>query len=309
MVPEFDNAIFTQKIGDIKIVKSQFGYHIVQVEERQTAHSQQLNEVLPTIQATLIRQKAAKAEQDYAQALTSEAIKSGLDKTAAAHHLEVVTTPAVNRQGTIAALPDGSQILNKAFLGKQGDPPQFAATGEGYAVFQVTGVTAAHAPSFADWKSHVLDAYRQEQIPALLNAKGNELAAKAKSEGDLAKAAKEMGAEFKTSDLVGQSGQVPLVGQLGQVAPQLFDLKPGDVSSPIKSGQNTVVAKIVDKAEPNPAEIAGNLDQMREQMLEQRRQEAFGIFLGGVMDDYKKNKLIRMSAKAKTPGPQIPDSM
>ncbi len=46
MVPEFDNAIFTQKIGDIKIVKSQFGYHIVQVEERQTAHAQPLNEVL-----------------------------------------------------------------------------------------------------------------------------------------------------------------------------------------------------------------------------------------------------------------------
>jgi peptidyl-prolyl cis-trans isomerase D len=35
MVPEFDRAIFTQKIGDIEIVKSSFGYHIVQVEERQ----------------------------------------------------------------------------------------------------------------------------------------------------------------------------------------------------------------------------------------------------------------------------------
>jgi peptidyl-prolyl cis-trans isomerase D len=308
MVPEFDNAIFTQKIGDIKIVKSQFGYHIVQVEERQTAHAQQINEVLPTIQATLIRQKEAKAEQDYATTLTSEAIKGGLDKAAAAHHLEVETTPAVNRQGTIAALPDGSQILNKAFLAKQGDPPQYAATGEGYAVFQVANVAPAHAPNFADWKSHVLDDYRQEQVPALLTAKGNELAAKAKSEGDLAKAAKEMGALFKTSDLVGQSGQVPNVGQLGQVAPQLFDLNAGDLSSPIKSGQSTVVAKIVDKVQPNPAEIASNLDQTREQMLEQRRQEAFSVFLGGVMDQYKKDKLIRMSAKAKT-GPQIPDTM
>ena len=34
MVPQFDAAIFGQKIGDIQIVKSQFGYHIVQVEER-----------------------------------------------------------------------------------------------------------------------------------------------------------------------------------------------------------------------------------------------------------------------------------
>ncbi len=53
MVPEFDSAIFAQKIGDTKIVKSQFGYHIVQVEERQSAHTQALSDVLPTIQATL----------------------------------------------------------------------------------------------------------------------------------------------------------------------------------------------------------------------------------------------------------------
>ena len=46
MVPEFDKAIFTQKIGDIAIVKSNFGYHIVQVEERQAAHTQPLSEVL-----------------------------------------------------------------------------------------------------------------------------------------------------------------------------------------------------------------------------------------------------------------------
>jgi len=93
------------------------------------------------------------------------------------------------------------------------------------------------------------------------------------------------------------------------VAPQLFDLKPGDLSSPIKSGQSTVVAKIVDKVQPTPAEIASNLDQMRDQMLDQRRQEAFSVFLGGVMDDYKKNKRIRMAAKPKTAGPQLPDSM
>ena len=138
MVPEFDNAIFSQKIGDTKIVKSQFGYHIVQVESRQPAHVQPLNEVLPTIQATLTRERTAQAEESYAQTLTAEAIKNGLDKTAAAHKLQVVTTPPVAAGGTIAALPDGSQLISKAFQSKQGDPPQYAATGEGYAIFQVT---------------------------------------------------------------------------------------------------------------------------------------------------------------------------
>jgi peptidyl-prolyl cis-trans isomerase D len=59
MVPEFDNAIFTQKIGDIAIVKSQFGYHVVQVEDRQAKHTQALNEVLPQIQASLERDASA----------------------------------------------------------------------------------------------------------------------------------------------------------------------------------------------------------------------------------------------------------
>jgi peptidyl-prolyl cis-trans isomerase D len=305
MVPEFDKAIFSQKIGDTEIVKSQFGYHIVQVEERKPAHQQDISEVLPTIQATLIRQKTAEAEEAFAHALASEAAKDGLEKTAAAHKLQVVTTPPVGRQGVISALPDGSQLITKAFEAKQGDAPQYAQTGEGYAIFQVTGIQAAHAPAFADWKTHVLDDYREEQLPQLLTAKTKELADKAKAENDLAKAAKEVGATMKTSDLVGPDGQVPDLGQVAQVAPQLMDLTVGAISGPIDTGRNGVVAKILDKQEPTAEEIAKNFDQTRDQMLEQRRQDAFGVFLSGVMDDYKKHKLIQMNAKAQQ-GPQIP---
>jgi peptidyl-prolyl cis-trans isomerase D len=304
MVPEFDKAIFTQKIGDTQIVKSQFGYHIVQVEERKPAHSQDIGEVLPTIQATLFRQKAAAAEEGFAHALTSEAIKNGLEKTAAAHRLEVVTTPPVGKQGVISALPDGSQVIAKAFESKQSDPPQPAPTGEGYAIFQVTGIQPAHAPAFADWKAHVLDDDRNELLPQLLSAKTNELAAKAKAGNDLAKAAKELGATVKTSDLVGPDGQVPDLGQVAQVAPQLLDLSVGAISGPIDTERNGVVAKLVDKQEPTSDEIAKNFDQTRDQLLEQRRSDAFNVFLSGIMADYKKNNRIRMNAKTK--GPQIP---
>ncbi len=194
MVPEFDKAIFTQKIGDIEIVKSSFGYHIIQVEERQSAHTQPLSEVQATIVAALTREVGAQAETQFAQQLTAEASKNGLEKTAAAHHLELVTSEPVGHDGVIPALPDSSQLLTKAFAAKQGDPPQAAPTGEGFAIFQVTGVMAAHAPAFADWKTHVLDDYRDEHLPQLVDAKTKELADKAKASGDLARAAKDLGA-------------------------------------------------------------------------------------------------------------------
>ena len=305
MVPEFDNAIFTQKIGDIAIVKSQFGYHIVQVEERQTGHAQSINEVTPTIQATLSRQKQAAAEDNYAKALTSEAIKNGMEKTAAAHHLQLVTTPLEARQGVIAGLADSTQVLSKAFATKQGAPPEYAPAGEGDAIFQVTGVTAAHAPVFADWKIHVLSDYRQEQLPTLLTQKTKELSDKAKDMNDLAKAAKAVGATVKTSDLVASTGQVPDLGQVGQIAPQLFEMNVGAISGPINTGRTGVVAKLVDKQEPTTDDITKNFDQTREQILRQRQGEAFGVFVGGVFDDYKKHKLIRINAKPQT-GPPVP---
>jgi peptidyl-prolyl cis-trans isomerase D len=305
MVPAFDTAIFTQKVGDIAIVKSNFGYHIVQVEERQTAHTKPLSEVQSDIQAALERQNSAVVQQNYAAALTSEAIKNGMEKTAAAHHLELTTTEPVARNGVIPALPDGAQLLAKAFTVKQGDSPQSAPTGEGYAVFQVTGIAPAHAPAFADWKSHVLDDYRDEQVPVLLSQKTKELADQAKAMNDLAKAAKEEGATVKSSDLVGGSGQVPDFGEVGQVAPQLFDMNVGAISGPINTERTGVVAKIVDKQEPSADDIAKNLDQTRDQLLEERRNEAFSVFMSGIWNDYKKRNRVRINAKQQQ-GPQLP---
>lgn len=294
MVPEFDNAIFTQPVGQLSIVKSQFGFHIVQVEARHPAHEQALNEVLPEIQATLIQQQTAAAESNYAQKLTSEAAKDGLDKTAAAHHLQVVTTQPLGRQGTIPSLPDSSQLLSKAFTTKPGDAPQAATTGEGYAIFQVKSVTPAHAPTFAEWKDHVLSDYRNQQLPGLIDAKTKELADKAQAMNDLAKAAKAAGAKVETSDLVTASQQVPDLGQVGEVAPQLFKLSVGNISGPIDTTSAGIVAKIVDKQQPTAAEMAKNLDQTRDGMLEQQREQAFSVFVSNVMNDYRKRRLIQM---------------
>jgi peptidyl-prolyl cis-trans isomerase D len=305
MVPEFDKAIFSQKIGDTQIVKTQFGYHIVQVEERQDKHQQALNEVLPTIQTTLVREKLAQAEDNYAHTLTSEAAKNGLEKTAAAHHLQIVNTEPFSHPGVISSLPDGSQLIGKAFDSKVGDPPQFASTGEGYAIFQVTGIVAAHAPTFGDWKSHVLDDYRDEQLPNLLATKTQQLADHARDSKDLAKAAKEVGATVKSSELVGPNDQVPDLGEISQVAPQLLDLPIGFTSGPINAGRTGVVAKILDKQEPSADEIAKNFDRTKDEILHQRQNEAFGVFVSSTMDEYKKNKRIALNPKLQK-GPAIP---
>ena len=65
-----------------------------------------------------------------------------------------------------------------------------------------------------------------------------------------------------------------------------------------------MVAKIVDKQEPTAAEVQQNFDKTRDQLVSQRRNEAFEVFAGGVINDYKKRNLVQINAKAQTP--QLP---
>jgi peptidyl-prolyl cis-trans isomerase D len=105
----------------------------------------------------------------------------------------------------------------------------------------------------------------------------------------------------KTSDLVGQSSQVPDFGDVGQVAPQLFDMSVGAISGPVNAGRTGVVAKLVDKKEPTPQEIKQNFDRTRDQILDQRQNEAFELFANNIMADYKKHGRIRINPKSTTP--------
>jgi peptidyl-prolyl cis-trans isomerase D len=304
-VPPFEKAAFSLQPGQISdVVKTDFGYHIIKVEEKETAHLKPLDEVKAQILATLTRQQEADQEASYAQQLATEAAKSGLAKTAEAHHLQVETTDYVAQNAVLSGLPDGAKMLTLAFAAKPGGAPQVSSTGDGFAVFQVEDVKAAHAPTFEEYKSHLVDDFREQQLPQLLARKTNELADKAHAENNLAQAAKELGATLKTSDLVGQTGQVPDIGALSTAAPDLFDLKVGQISKPINTGHSGIVAKLDDRQEPTPEETAKNFDATREQLLTEKREQMFEVFVTDLTDRYQKQGGIRMNKRAQTGLPQ-----
>jgi peptidyl-prolyl cis-trans isomerase D len=279
------------------LVRSSFGYHIIQTEAKDTAHVKPLAEVKASIVEQLQTQKSAAAAQGYAAQLVAEAKKNGLDKTAAAHNLHVTTTDYVAKTGLIPSLSDSTGLLAAAFDTTKGAAPQTASTGEGYAIFQVDDIKAAHAPDFADYKSHILDDYRAQKTPELLNAQLIKLADRAKALGDLHKAAAEMKLQVKSSDLVGRDAQVADIGSLSGAASVVFTMPKGAISGPINEGVNGAVLQLTDKQEPTPEDIAKNFDATKEKLLDQQRQESFGVFVDSMMSRYEKAGAIVYSKK------------
>ena len=80
MVPEFAEAAFKLKKGEIsEPVKSQFGWHVIKLEDRRTKPLPTFEEVKPQIDQYLVR----KAQQDLIVSLREKAKVERLDKPAA----------------------------------------------------------------------------------------------------------------------------------------------------------------------------------------------------------------------------------
>ncbi len=74
MVPEFEDAAFTQKVGDIgEIVETQFGYHLIKVDDRQEPGTTPLDEVKEQLGKYLAGQKQQEVVREYIDGLREKA--------------------------------------------------------------------------------------------------------------------------------------------------------------------------------------------------------------------------------------------
>ncbi len=297
MVPAFQSAAMALQPGQTSdLVKTQFGYHIIQAEARDEAHDKPLSEVAAEIRPILEQQSGGKALQAFASQIASDAGKSGMDKAAADHGLKANTTDAIGSDATIAGLPDSAQLMQAAFTGKKGDAPRLAPAGQGaMAVYQTVDIQPAHAPAFAEWKGHVLDDYRAEQVPQMLQAKVAKLADRAHQLNDLHKAAAELNIPVKSSELVDRKGTVPDVGEMSGSASAAFDLPKGGISGPLNAGSTGTVLQVTDVQQPSAQEAASTFATQRAQLVEQQRAEMFGIYMQTLIDDYTKRGAIRVT--------------
>jgi peptidyl-prolyl cis-trans isomerase D len=295
--PAFDNAIFTGKVGEfLGPVKTAFGYHIIQVENRTEPHLRSLDDVRAQITPIVTGQKMKSQVDALANTLQTQARTQGLDKAAAGHSLQVISTDFFDRGAALPGVGNSPQFADYVFGNAPNTPPTSVQTQQGWAIVQTTDVKAARTPTFEEAKAQLAARYSQERAQSLLVEKTKELADKAHALHNLKEAAKQVGATFKTSDFVAPTQQVPDLGVLGQIV-DVTVMKPGEISNAVNAGQSGAVISLVEKQIPTDAEFATSKDQFREQLLGQKRNELLEVYVSTLRDKMEKNGKIKIYQK------------
>jgi peptidyl-prolyl cis-trans isomerase D len=294
-VPEFEKAAFSLGKGQTSDpVKSSYGFHIIHIEDKQEAHLKTLAEVKSEIEAKVKQQKTTRATETAANALLSQARTDGFDKAAAAKGQAAVTTEFFIRTDNLPGLAANPQFMDAVFNESDKAPADVVQVPQGYVVFQLLGIKPPATPTFEEIRSRVESEFKNQRAGFLLQQKTQELSDRAKAAHDLKKAAKDLGATVKTSDLVLPDGQVPDIGSMAS-ASAIFSLKPGEISGPITAGGNGVVAQLLEKQAPTDQEFTEKKDGIRQSLLEAKQNDLFGLYVTNLRTDMEKSKRLKVN--------------
>jgi peptidyl-prolyl cis-trans isomerase D len=293
-VPEFEKTAFSLPKGQMSdLIKSSYGFHIIRVDDKQEAHVKTLDEVKSDIEPVVKHQKAQQFAQKKADDLLGQARKQSLDAAAQAQGVPVITSDFFSRRDMLPGLGPAPQFMDAVFTARENAPPDEASSSQGIVVYQLLGIRPAATPTFDEIKTRVEDEFKNERSNILLTQKAQELSDRAKAEHDLKRAAKELGATMKTSDPVAPDGQVPEVGSMSGQASVAFAMKPGEITGAINNGGDASVLQILDIQQPSDADYAAKKDQIRDQLLQQKQQERFELFVSNVVDQLTRTGKIR----------------
>ncbi len=294
MIQAFEEAAFAAQPGQIVgPIQTDFGYHLIRVEERRAGGLAPFEEVQAQILARLRQERAqvaaeATVREIHAQLAAKEVVtRADLEGLAAADadQLSLQTTPAFGADEAVAGIGRATPFSAAAFALGPGKVSEPQRTPRGWAILLLNETKPPRTPEFAEVEAKARQAAEREQREARARRDLEAARAQMSAGKSLDEVAKGLGVEVRDSGEFGASGSIGGLGQAPELNRAALALEVGGVGGPVATPQGPVLFQVATRRHFDSIEFAAKKSETRAQLeqeavnrlllslIEKRRQE------------------------------------
>jgi peptidyl-prolyl cis-trans isomerase D len=296
-VPEFEKAAFGLPKGEVSdLIKTQYGYHIIKVLDKETAHTKPFEEVKDSIRAPLLLQKVDQQAANIADKMSSQIRQSNkvtLDDLAQQYHLSIAETRPVAANDPVLELGNSQDVKDQIVRLRPGELSLPIRTDRGYVVLSLKHVLLPHPGTLEEVRDKIIADIKQQKSEQLARTKADDLVKRVKAGEKFDAAAKALGLDPKMSDLFARNGSLPGVGS-GKLLAPAFSLNQGQAGGPMQIASSWFAYQVAEKVEPNPADFEAQKKTITDTLLQQKRNLAFEAFRTSLEERLKQEGKLKL---------------
>ena len=290
MVPPFEQAAFAAEVGAVVgPVVTEFGKHLIQVQERKAASTRPFDAVREAIRLRLVAERSASAAEERARALATELGKAAgnarqlMQERGGQPGMEFGTTDPFRLQGPVPPLGAAPALNAAAFQLAQGGVSEAVRTPRGWVVMRLAEVKPPRPPQFAEVRERVRQEYEQDRLQVLAVERLRPLRARLDAGATLEEVAAELGQPVQESEEFGHGAMVPGLGVAPELVEAVMAQPQGAVGGPVAIPGRALLYRVAEKKGADPATMAQAKTDLRRQIED----EKVNALLGALINDRK----------------------
>ena len=276
MVKEFEEAAFGAETGKlIGPVKSEFGYHLIQVLDKQPGGQTPFEQVKEMIRARLTaersREQAAAKAKELAARLAKNKPRNAEELKTFSQQNPGTTFAETGKFGATDVIPGigrNPSFTAAAVALKQGEVSEPIQLPQGWAILYLKGIDPPRAPELKEVEPRVKAAVESQKLQQVAMQKLQAARAEIAAGKTLDQVAATFGVAVRETPQEFGGNGTPEIGP--DLAKAALSLPVGQVGGPVAGSQGAVLFQVTDRKSWDPKQFAANREQTRSTLMREK---------------------------------------
>lgn len=292
MVKPFEDAAFSLKKGEISsIIETEFGYHIIKIDDVKEARLMPFKETKDIITKKLTETSAKKLALDTASEIQKAVIseKREMKDEAAKKKLKLIETGPFSERDANIELVRNAELKKTAFSLKAGEISNAVETESSIYIIKILDKKEEHIPGYEEAAASVKTALVKEKAMEKAKETADAILKRLKQGEDFQKLASKGYTTGESGFFTKVEGYIANIGLSVGDKPDMFSLTKENpyYSQTIPHGNKFYIFGLKDIKEADKAEFEAKKAQIKDRLLKEKQQDSLNKWLSDLKSKAK----------------------